>query len=363
MREVSGQSSVVSCQSQVGRSWTSVTLKFTGVERKLSQVGHYQYKDYAAMAKGLPPFRGWWWCCGFLFLFLSFSSIAQKASVTVSRDKIRLGETFELKLSIDPTSNAPLLIDKWFDVPDTFTHFQVVKRQTIDTIDIASTKSYKQIITLTSFDTGTYPLPVFSILLTSQKKLGTQPLPITVIPVDVSHLKDYNDIKDIIEPEPEQKFDTVKWLLVAVGVLLLVSMYFFIRKQMAKPQSRKPSPAKDFTIETALKELDALQPLIQSEEYELFFIRLADICKSFTAYQFQVQARSKTTVEYVVLLRKSVPDGNLLQHYAQLLQVADKVKFARKQPSAAECGESLAEAKKLLASIYSFHRKPANNAV
>ena len=321
-----------------------------------------RYKSLVISHKSLiycsPPFRGWG--LGLFFLLLALSSSAQKVSAIVSRDKIRMGEQFELKLKVEPTSNAPLTIDNWFAIPDTFPHFQVAVRQPIDTSNISSTKTYTQVIHITSFDTGKFTLPAFTIVV-GGKLFQTREIPISISPVDVHMRKDYNDIKDIIEPEPEQ--DYTLWIAIAAVVVLMILLFFIIRwltGRSKEPLGMRPPP---LTIDEALRELDALEPLIQIKEYPLFFIQLISICKGFSDNQLHIITYSKTTAEYISVIKQKITDEALLQQYIQLLHGADSVKFAKSIPTPEECIQSLADAKALLTNLHSSQHKKAANGI
>ena len=286
-------------------------------------------------------------------MLISFSSSAQKVSANINKDKIRLGEQFELRLMVEPTSNAPLTVGSWFQVPETFARFQVVGRKQIDTISIASTNSYQQIITLTSFDTGSNTLPEFSVFING-KMLKTQEKSVIVIPVDVSQLKDYNDIKDIIEPETQEN-NTFLWSMVIFIVILIASLFIYLKRMLFKRKHKSFLPIKRVSLDIALEQLNALEPMIQSQQYQLFSTELIVICKSFSDYQFQVTTYSKTTSEYISLLRGKISDKHLLQQYSHLLHWADQIKFAKSIPSTAECKNGLSDVKTILTTLSSSY--------
>ena len=313
---------------------------------------------HQASAASLSPFRGQGW--GFLFLLLSFSSSAQKVSAIVSRDKIRIGEQFELKLKVEPTSNAPLAIDNWFAIPDTFQHFQVALRQPIDTINISSTKTYTQVISITSFDTGKFTLPAFNVVI-GGKEFSTREITISVSPIDVHMRKDYNDIKDIIEPEPEQEYTI--WIAMGIVVVLVIALFFIIRWLIGRRKLNANAPSQPLTIEEALQKLDALVPVYQDKEYQLFFIQLIAICKGYSDNQLHITTYSKTTAEYISVIKQRITDETLLQQYIQLLHWADSVKFAKSVPTPEECQQSLADARALLTNLHSSQNKTAANGI
>ncbi len=337
-----------------------MSRKWLVISHKSSSLGRGGLFCFLPLGVGgfFPPFRGQGW--GFLFLLLSFSSSAQKVSAIVSRDKIRMGEQFELKLKVEPTSNAPLAIDNWFAIPDTFQHFQVALRQPIDTINISSTKTYTQVISITSFDTGKFTLPAFNVVI-GGKEFSTREIAISVSPVDVHMRKDYNDIKDIIEPEPEQEYTI--WIAMGIVVVLVIALFFIIRWLIGRRKLNAYAPSQPLTIEEALQKLDALVPVYQDKEYQLFFIQLIAICKGYSDNQLHITTYSKTTAEYISVIKQRITDETLLQQYIQLLHWADSVKFAKSIPTTEECQQSLADARALLTNLHSSQNKTAANAI
>ena len=291
----------------------------------------------------------WVWVIIVLLIVSFSSSFAQKVTAVVSRDKIRLGEQFDLKLMVEPTSNAPLSVDSWFNIPDTFAHFQVVIRKSIDTFSIASTNSYQQIITLTSFDSGTFSLPAFLVII-NKKKLSTLEKFVTVAPVNVSQLKDYNDIKDIIEPLPDNN-DNLIWVAIMVVIILVIIFFFYLKWMLGKKKNQAVLPIKKVSIDAVIEQLNALESLIQSQHYQLFCTELIAICKSFSDYQLQITTYSKTTPEYILSLNGKINDKHLLQQYSHLLHWADQVKFAKATPTNAECKKGLLDAKVILTTL------------
>ena len=309
-------------------------------------------KEYVYFDFPLFPCLKVWGGMGVLIMFFTFISIptvAQKVDAIVSRDKIRLGEQFELRLTVAPTSNAPLNVTSWFNIPDTFAHFQVVSRKPIDTINIASTNSYQQTIILTSFDSGTFTLPSFFVFI-NNNKVASQEKSITVIPVDVSQQKDFNDIKDILEPEPIDN-DNVVWGAFIVLVILGLCLFFYLKWMLNKKRMQGIVPIKKVSIDMALEQLNALNTLIESHQYQLFCIELMAICKSCSDYQLHITTYSKTTSEYIVLLEGKIKDKYLLQQYSHLLHWADQIKFAKSIPTVSECNKGLADAKSILTAI------------
>ena len=302
-------------------------------------------------------------CCLLLIVccLMSLTSIAQKVTTNTNKSTIRIGEQFELQLTVEPTANNNLLIDTWFNIPDSVQHFEVLKRLPIDTLEIDGIKSYSQKIWLTSYDTGTYPLPIFSIVLVDKKSIATQPLPIKVLPVNISNMQDYHDIKEIIDVEPET--DWWFWGKITAALLLTLILLFFIIKYLLKKKPTKPIKQKVASIDAILQQIDALHPLIKTHQYKPLFTQLISITRQFSDMQLQTATLTKTTDEYMVLLKGKVGNEPTQVQYYQLLRMADAVKFAKYQPAESECLQAFQAAKTFVQTIHSFNYQPKVNAV
>lgn len=299
-------------------------------------------------------------CLVFCSLF-SFIVSGQKIKTSTNKLNIRIGEQFELKLTVEPTNNANLLIDTWFNIPDTFNHFEVLQRMPIDTLEVDGVKSYSQKILLTNYDTGSYQLPVFKIVMVDKQQFATEPMPVKVLPVDISNMQDYHAIKEIIEVEPQT--DWLLWAEIGACIIFLIVLLFFGIRYFGKKKSIKPVKQKALSVDDILQQIDALQPLISTNQYKQLFTQLIIITRNFSDAQLQIATLTKTTDEYMVLLKGKVGNEPIQVQYYQLLRLADAVKFAKFQPAGSECSQALQAAKTFISTMYSFNYQPKANAV
>jgi len=135
--------------------------------------------------------------CLVVMLYSCLNSFSQKVSATIDREKMLIGEQLELQLKVGDIDRKKTDILKWFSLPDTFNHMEVVTRFPIDTIKLGESFTYIQKIKLTSFDSGYWAFPDMSIVLNNQQSIAALPISVAVLPVDVSNMVDYHDIKDI----------------------------------------------------------------------------------------------------------------------------------------------------------------------
>ncbi|MDI9363803.1 MAG: BatD family protein [Flavobacterium sp.] len=295
-------------------------------------------------------------CCLFYL-----QTVAQKVTTTTNKSTIRIGEQFELKLSIEPAANSTVLLNTWFNLPDSFNHFEVLQRLPIDTFEVGGAKSFTQKILITSYDTGTFKLPEFPVKLMGNQTFASLPLPIKVLPVNISNMQDYNDIKEIIEVDPET--DWWFWGKIGLGVLLLVLVITFAVTYFFGKKTNKPINKMAVSVNDVLQQIDALQPLITSHHYKLFFTSLITITRNFSDAQLGITSLTKTTDEYMVILNGKVGNKPTQVQYYQLLRLSDAVKFAKHQPDTTQCEQALQAAKTFVTTIHSFNYQPKANAV
>ena len=295
-----------------------------------------------------------------LFLIASSNLFSQKISATVDRDKILIGEQVELKVLVTDVDKNQKNVSQWFSLPDSFNHFEIIKRFPIDTIAVEGSINYSQKIILTSFDSGKWQIPVIDISFTNNQIIHSDSIEISVLPVDVSNLKDYHDFKEIVEVKAE-----TDWLFIGAVAALLVVSVILIYGLFRYWKKRKVLSKKGHTqlgIKEALEQLDLLQQkgLIEKNRHKLYFTELILICRNFSDTQLQIFSADKTTDEYMLLLKNKVGNETTQTKYFQLLRLSDAVKFAKFLPSKTDCEEAMADAKKFVQTIYDFQFSKKN---
>lgn len=148
---------------------------------------------------------------------------SQAVKAEVNRDRIFIGEQIVLKLSLEQGKDGI----SWFSVPDSVNHFEVIKRGKIDTVFNGNYTSFRQTISITSFDSGIWQFP--SLRLASIRK-STLPITIEVLPVDVSKMQEYNDIKEIEEANRENNW-LITAIIATVTVLSIAAIYWLLAKR------------------------------------------------------------------------------------------------------------------------------------
>jgi hypothetical protein len=228
------------------------------------------------------------------FILLVLSSVtsqlfSQSVKAGVDRNKIFIGEQIRLKLAIEG-GRAGM---KWFSFPDSLNHIEVIKRGKIDTVLNGSVTNYYQIITVTSFDSGRWEFPSLFVPGLSQP---TPPIAIEVMPVDVSKMQDYNDIKDIEEVKQENDW-LIIGIIAAVTLFSIAMIYWLYRKKRKVIVESRPLMGNMTPLDWAIAELNKLkaQTLNTPAEVKKYYSGLTDISRTFFYRQLQQHSLQQTT--------------------------------------------------------------------
>src|SRR5580692_6552720 len=80
---------------------------------------------------------------------------AASINATADKEKIVIGEPFHLQLEVTVPDNAPFA---WPGL-DSLPHFDWLEKGNIDTTAVPGLRTYRQSLTVTSFDSGTWAIP------------------------------------------------------------------------------------------------------------------------------------------------------------------------------------------------------------
>lgn len=291
---------------------------------------------------------------GFLFfyflLFWSFVSFGQEPIVKAEIDtiNIRIGEQFNLKISVDETQNViiPKLQLKGLEIIDS---------TKTDTVKNSLIRKY----ILTGFDSGSFYIPQQQIFVKNQTFLTDSLLVnVATIAVDTSKIRKF-PIKSIkSEPYTYDDFKIYIYILLAALAIIGFWIYWFvIRKQKQEDEevTYKTLPPYDEAI-YRLNELDE-KLLWQNNKVKEYYSELTEIVRGYIERELQVPALEKTTDEVLDML-KDFKDTETIQtsedtikKLKDLLREADLVKFAKSKPLALEIEEDRKDAQDIVSNL------------
>lgn len=281
------------------------------------------------------------------FALCSLYATAQTASASYDRNKILIGEQVTLTLKAEDINTRTSFLQNWFTLPDSNTHVQVIKTENIDTTDVNGFTIFSQKITITSFDSGIWRMAPMKLVLQdrttgAQTILKTDSLVLQVLPVDVSDMKDYHPVKDILAVEVNPDYTwyyIIGAALIVVVVTIIILNNYFKKKKTATPTISY----KETALENALQQLRELeqQQLPEKGSFKLFFSKITEICRSYFDEQMNVNASHLTTDELMLTLIVYLQDEKKRTAFYQLLRLADAAKFAKYSPSVPQCAEAM----------------------
>jgi hypothetical protein len=250
----------------------------------------------------------------------------------VDRTEIRIAEQIHATMQVDVSgsrvwSNADTF---W---PDTLHGIEIVKGPEWNKENLAAaTVAW----TIAIFDTGWVRIPSLPLIFTNggqRDTLMSNDIPIHVLPVepDSSGLR---PIKDIYQ-QPFLPGYYKKYIPHLLVFLLMITglVYWWKKRNREKrpPAFTPPPPAPEIWAYDALDAL-AEKRLWQSGEVKEHYSILTGILREYLERRYGIRAMEQVTDEILEQLRKLHLSSALLEDTAQLLSIADLIKFAKADP-------------------------------
>lgn len=281
-----------------------------------------------------------------LSVFLSVFAAAQSKTVvkaTIDRSSILIGEPIQLTLEADIPSNEPIRFFRF----DTLPHFEFLRREKIDTSDTNTGTVLKQLIHITSFDSGHWVIAPFVL----GDQLVTDSLPIDVgfsSPFDPQ--QPYHDVKDIIEVTPQEKPKKETWwyYVAAAGALLIVLILWLLLRKKKKPVVQVVATRTD-PYKTAMDALAKLQS--DKHESKYYYSQLTDIFRVYLYERKGIHSMQETMNDLMIqLLDLNLPKQQF-DKLSQSLRLSDFVKFAKYIPTPEDDKDSFVSIQQAIMSV------------
>jgi hypothetical protein len=262
----------------------------------------------------------------------SLPASAQQASASLDTTQYRIGEWIPLHLEVTTPKNTQIT---WPLIDNHIEELEVLRRTEIDSIQSDQATTWKQILTLTAFDSGFYAIPAFDFIIENDT-VSTRAMVLRIhsVDIDTSQL----DIKPIKEPieAPLTFKEILPYLLGALGLIaLLILAYILWKKRKQRPIAEVAQP--EITIpphEWAEQELQKLkrEKLWEHGETKAYYIRLTDILRRYIELRYHQPAMESTTDEIMARLAILSLGKPLLEKVRATLVLSDLVKFAKAKP-------------------------------
>lgn len=299
-----------------------------------------------------------------VFLMNAQPLAAQKIAASLNRNTILIGEQVTLQLQLEMQDPPAFQLLSWKVFSDSSNHVTVVKQGDVDSSSVNGQFEYNQQIILTSFDSGNWKIAPLKVELKKSASgktivLNADSILLQVLPVDISGMKNYHDIKDIMEVKVNPPY--IKYALIALLGLATVIILLLLWKKLKRKKVSSLSPARmKHPFELAMEQFEKLKKENPHTypEIKTFYTQLTSICKKYITSVLPVHAVHLTTDEMIVRLTAHLADEKLRTQFFQLLRFADAIKFAKYFPPNPEKDNSLSTAIQLITYIDAHTQKP-----
>lgn len=296
----------------------------------------------------------------FISIFILISTLlhAQAPRVSAQLDSmtILMGGQVGLNINIAFPENSNVTL---VPLQDTLTaEVEVVEALKPDTTKSNGIVEVMQRYLLTSFDSGLhYVDPIIVGITENGDTIKTEAFALNVInpfqQLDIdeqSGVARITDIKDALDA-PFLLSELLHYWPWAVGLVVLAALVvlgiYLYRKYRNKQLGIVPSKPKEPCDVVALRELEHIreEKLCQRNMFKEYYSGITDALRRYVAERFQVSALESTTDEIISELESiSTLDFNSRNKLADVLRLADFVKFAKMEPLPDENDASMKKA-------------------
>jgi len=261
---------------------------------------------------------------------------------------IRIGEQFQLKISVDETQNViiPKLQLKGLEVIDS---------TRVDTLKNSLIRRY----ILTGFDSGAFYIPQQQIFIKNQAFLTDSLLVnVATIAIDTTKVKKF-PIKTIKkEPFTFDDFKIYLYIILAILAIIGFWIYWFVikKRKIAEdtPTYRMLPPYEEALLK--LSELDE-KLLWQNNKTKEYYSELTEIVRGYIERELKVPALENTSDEVLEMVEDFKNSETIetsketIIKLKDLFREADLVKFAKSKPLAIEIEDDRRDAEHIIGNL------------
>ncbi len=248
-----------------------------------------------------------------------------------------MGKTTALHLEITQDKNARGFFPG--EQLDTLSAMvEIAERPAADTTDLGNNRiQINRDLIIQSFDSGMWVIKPIPYVVNGDTAYCNQ-LSLKVMPVDVSKMKDINDIKPV-EAVPFNLLDWLPdyWWAWLLGLLLIgASIWAYLKYFKKGVNPLKPVKKRLPPYEEAMQNLQNLKAaqLWQQGKEKEYFTGLTDILRVYIDRRFGINAVEMTSSQIIDTLKKNEETKAVNEQLEMILEVADIVKFAKARPLA-----------------------------
>jgi hypothetical protein len=256
------------------------------------------------------------------FTLLAAAQSKTTVKASIDRSQILIGEPIRLTLEADIPEHEAI---RFFQT-DSIPHFEFLGKQKIDTSNTGSGTVLSQIIHITSWDSGHWVIPSFSL----GENIVTDTLPVDVGFSPFSPEQPYHDTKEIIEVNPQEEKQKIKWWYIVGGAVLVMLLLILLFRKKKKPVVTAIEQPVD-PYKEAMNQLEQLQK--EKPDTKQYYSRLVDVFRKYIDAKKGIHSLQATADDLVTQLKSLNLQKEHFDDLAKSLRLSDFVKFAKYVPS------------------------------
>lgn len=285
-----------------------------------------------------------------IILFILFPFLANgqafKATAKLDSTNILIGDYLKVHLEVVTPKGTSIIFPQINSkvIEEAQYPFDWIESSKIDTTLTSSEQIFKQTVTITAFDSGSYVFPSLPILsLDSLLLTQTEPLSFSVTTIPVDTTAAYKDIKgNLTTPlslhEIWLYIKKYGLLFLVIAALIAVIIYsilkYGLRKKGKENGSKSKATPKVKPHITALKALEHLKKkkLWEQGKVKEYYSELSEIIRIYLEGRWEIYAMEMVSSDIIDALRKiEVLEGDI-DPLVKMFSISDLVKFAKLDP-------------------------------
>jgi hypothetical protein len=247
-----------------------------------------------------------------------------------------IGEQAHIKLEVSSGTNQKLQMPLFSDTLITGVEIIDIAKADTQYLNNKERMMVTQEYTITSFDSASYYIPPFEVLVDGQK-YNSQSLALMVypMPLDEENPEAIFPPKDIMQmPLAWEDWKPVAWKFPLLAIIIVVAFYLIVRYRDNKPIIRKVKVEPKLPPhEQALQEIDRIktEKIWQKGDPKGYYTDLTDVIRVYIYGRFGFNAMEMTSDEIIEKLNEQ-SDKEWIGELRELFQMSDLVKFAKYKP-------------------------------
>jgi hypothetical protein len=268
-----------------------------------------------------------------LFIFLpARSQDSPSVKTQIDKTHILIGEQFRLGIDVIVPAGTTLELPRL----DTLPHFVLLEKGSVDSLTTGTSRSYHLEWRLTSFDSGVCKIPALPLFIGNRQYQSDSLLVDVSYGENVDSLKEYHDIRGIIDIEnPAVKY--ILWIVLGLTILAILLYMLTASKRLAVgPVAEEGAPGKVSLspFEEAMASLDALKkmPFSDPASVKKYYSGMNDTLRIYLSRSMGLSTMERTNEELILQLSRLDMGKESFTHLAGSLRMSDFVKFAKYIP-------------------------------